>query len=187
MPRLLFTLASILSLLLLCIALATFWLRSYTLSDQLFWNRADGRFWSYSAPGRLVLGRWRSSPFDQPLPTEDHALEYRHDTIAYAGNRFLFMNGEIGDIDISNEFAAFAWYEKRTRTGRIYSQWVSPFAPLAAATAILPLTWLTLATRSHLRLRRRKNLGLCPTCGYDLRASPGRCPECGVEGTRTAQ
>ena len=51
-----------------------------------------------------------------------------------------------------------------------------PYWFLVALTMLAPLAWLM----RWRRRRHRRRTGLCPVCGYDLRASPDRCPECGA-------
>jgi len=71
----------------------------------------------------------------------------------------------------------FAWdsgHDLRGSTWRI----VVPIWTLAAATAVLPL-YSVLSLRRR-RRHYRRNRGLCESCGYDLRATPDRCPECGT-------
>jgi cytohesin len=53
-----------------------------------------------------------------------------------------------------------------------------PVAYLAVPTGILP-TLAAIQWRRRKRTQRRAAAGLCSICGYDLRASTGRCPECG--------
>jgi hypothetical protein len=46
---------------------------------------------------------------------------------------------------------------------------------------VLPALVLpTSAAVGAVRRRRRRVRGCCTACGYDLRGSPGRCPECGA-------
>ena len=53
----------------------------------------------------------------------------------------------------------------------------APIWPLTVGCATLGL-WIGRPLHRH---RKRKKLGLCLKCGYDLRGSQERCPECGQE------
>jgi hypothetical protein len=65
--------------------------------------------------------------------------------------------------------------------GRVHDSLTASFN-----TIDVPLWMLVLASAMpavlawRARIRARDRTGLCPTCGYDLRATPKRCPECGT-------
>ena len=65
---------------------------------------------------------------------------------------------------------------------RQQSGWTTLTVPLwlfAAVCLIAPARWVLLRRRD----RRRRRDSRCVGCGYDLRGSPDRCPECGAVST----
>ncbi len=71
----------------------------------------------------------------------------------------------------------------RVAPTRSPAPWVIAFnLPSWAVVAVLALALLVEAIRKSLQARRnRQRVGLCEGCGYDLRATPEKCPECGLE------
>jgi hypothetical protein len=88
--------------------------------------------------------------------------------------------------------AGFAWV--RTEAGPPGPRDTAPRLGTDATIVVLPLWFLAVvfgvgpaiaATRWR-RRRRERRRGLCQRCGYDLRASPDRCPECGATTSTAA-
>lgn len=174
MIRRLFTIASALSLL-ICVATGVFWERSFPDGDGLSERDAKGRFWIQSHKGMFHLA-WAN-------------VLYAH---AYdgGGHPFTYYDGPIYPIpDIYGAPWAKRWHWGKAyfdhagvrygtgERGGAFEYWVAaPCWMVAAATSLLPI----LSVIRFLKRRRRLQTGCCTHCGYDLRASKDRCPECGT-------
>jgi hypothetical protein len=151
-----------------CGLLVAAWVRGYFASDSVAFGRSKpgGRMWVsgfVNGRGGLAFAVVTDNPYDPQIegpfwqrerPGYAGGIDKEPNTRGAAG--FLYVH--IGGSPRGWAVAAPLWF----------------LLPLAGA-------WPAWHYRGLLRRerRRRERLGLCLYCGYDLRASNERCPECG--------
>jgi hypothetical protein len=142
------------ALLVLCVATCVLWVRSYSVIEGLIWRYSHlASAGCATGPGPLYLG-WST---EQELP-DSPRLEYVHIAVQYP-------LAEAAPPVF--EFAGFGIHNSATMHTLRIPFWFTVTLILAMGAVIV-------------RYGRKPLDGLCAKCGYDMRATPDRCPECGT-------
>jgi hypothetical protein len=187
--RWLFNIAAALSLLLLP-GLLTLWLRSYFVGDQLSKRLQVHATIEYigimTSRGDLALFRelqWSGSPVAPPFWQQGLFDGWDHQTSTatrFSLGQFRSVVNLLGiraGVAHQPEISPLQDPEG-AHSGDDAVFIVIPIGYLTLLSAALPAAWMILRKRSRAKMRRAA--GLCAKCGYDLRATPEMCPECGA-------
>jgi hypothetical protein len=145
--------------LLLCLATVALWVRSYWRLDLCFVTFGEGDYRWFRLDhlrGQVLIDVGTTPDFFRSFPI-DWRFTTSPSTAKPSWPMFCFLH---------------ILYAGR-------SDWTVGFPDWLACVlfAIAPTWWFF---NPHRRRAKRHRLGLCPSCGYDLRATPDRCPECGT-------
>jgi hypothetical protein len=148
-----------------CVAVAALWARGYWRYDLLGCRFGTTGWILGSYRGHLL---WAKAPADRG---EGGAEWYGHESGTGMQAALVW---ECVRANAAWNVAGFSY------TGNVDRSWpvrvlITPLWSLALLLGALPCRRLLRSRRRRTRLRGN----LCPACGYDLRATPGRCPECG--------
>ena len=143
-----------------------YWRSRYALKDQRLYVQI---FHIYPGMHNPTTGFEFRKPVRWPAST---AREFRKEHILFG--LFAFEFKPI-NFDLARDIGHSHIYEKG---GQIYF-------PLWVPVVLFGLFPGILFFRRR-RERKRSIVGFCAVCGYDLRATPDRCPECGAGATKAA-
>jgi hypothetical protein len=177
----------------LCFAVAGMWVRSFFVEDRIERTthepQASGglhilRPTLYSGSGRIELNRWRielrpNHPAWRTSPMTKQPTPWLYSS--GAPPRVRWYGGSIWELMGFRNDTLIGCGEATIVSHRL----AVPYWMVMALVAVGPSARAGWAWVLAVGRRREARLaGLCPTCAYDLRATPERCPECGVVPAR---
>jgi hypothetical protein len=178
MKHRLFRLVSAASLL-LCIAICGIWLRSYSTKDWV--SKDDGNTHIYQ------IVSYRGAMMLQCESCDSGVLDHFSRIPTFQSEA---VRPERGFFDDYLSFDAHIWHKARWIGFGVVRE---PCFDGIIYAAVIPwwfvgLCGLGMSVTLWKKSRCPARVGrLCPQCGYDLRATPHRCPECGTRPTKAAQ
>ncbi len=179
MLRRLFAVLSALSLV-LCVTTIVLYARGQIRerSDEVTVTTGTEVYALYSYKRRVYVGVFWNPARPPPPSVGSQWLSVRSDPAAKRAFYAWLVMSEFG-----HRWGGFgAAVNARAGSARLpYArEVVVPHWFIVLATAVLPLLWATRHIRRSRMSACRAEAGLCLTCGYDLRGTPDRCPECGA-------
>ena len=170
-----------------CLGTAVIWARSYWTGNFLRWvhrspDSARIRIVECivgSTRGGLTIGvRHLAAPSDSAnlrdyLYWHPPGFQFEQWSLMTAQSTSNYLLKPTNSAPLGFQFASRSG---RYQTTDYWEHWAAiPYWFPTSVFAIIPLWGLM----HSLKRRRAKHLGRCANCGYDLRATPDRCPECG--------
>ena len=191
----------------MAVVVVVLWVRSIWVSDQLTigktaWEDGLGhsgnRHLTMATQGGVLMIHWghRSRPIRPPYRRDPKEIFRKHTPDTFVNYRvephmtkypftYRAHAHETGP-SIWNKYgfgfgrqSSYEEFQRRRRQGVAGQYEIAVYVPLWAAVmacVAYPMLYLAMRLRRTIRSRR----GRCSVCGYDLRCSPGRCPECGA-------
>ena len=184
--KIIFNALTVLSLLLF-MATVWMWMRSYGVADTVSFTMRQNKAYRYYGVVSCLGGLGLKITDSWPAPNRRVEFDSRI-LIAPDEWRMIFAAGIV-----ANERR---WGVRHIQGGDSFEllnrKWTQamrmPTPPLMGSATLVPYGFVAFVTSipafwAHglsLRRKRRWDAGCCSQCGYDLRATPDRCPECGT-------
>src|ERR1039458_6083331 len=159
--------------LLLLIAFGAGWIFSHIRTDVFYYSIDSESSWVLAqSDGGIMLGIG-TTPGVKPSTLDHNAFPD-----GPSGIGGIVWASIIGDRPSTIQgFAGFGYVKLQAMPlERVTWAIIWPYWSMILITLIVPTAWLI----GWRKKRKRREQGHCPKCGYDLRATPDQCPECGT-------